>query len=339
MDDARTRIARYLAQAGLPPSSQVVALTGDASDRRYFRVVPPSGRSLVLALHQTPIDAATLPFVNVHTLLARMPLPVPAILGHADADGLLALDDLGNVTLQARLGQASPAERRALYREAVDFLVVLQRRGAELTSDAYLPYGLAFDVAKLTFELDFFVRHFLEAHRGITIGPTARETLDAEWWAIVEELAAEPRVLCHRDYHSRNLMWRDGHLYLIDFQDARMGPDTYDLASLLRDSYVDLADAERDDLVAYFLSATRGAAPADAAEFRRRFDLMSVQRNLKALGTFGYQAAVRANEAYLESVPRTLDAIADNLGRYPRFGRLRETLGAMLPELRPTRGR
>src|SRR5258706_8882845 len=127
--------------------------------------------------------------------------------------------------------------------------------------------------------MQFFVKHFLEAYRGAALTPAAREAIAAELAIIVEELAAEPRVLCHRDYHSRNLMLHDGSLYIIDFQDARMGPDTYDLASLLRDSYVDTADRELDELVAYFL-ALKGLP--DAAEFRRRFDLMSLQRNLKA---------------------------------------------------------
>ena len=86
--------------------------------------------------------------------------------------------------------------------------------------------------------------------------------------AIVETLAAEPRVLCHRDYHSRNLMLHDGRLYIIDFQDARMGPDTYDLVSLLRDSYVDLPEQTVDELIAYFL-ALKGRRPGDDGEFRR----------------------------------------------------------------------
>src|SRR4029434_919300 len=96
---------------------------------------------------------------------------------------------------------------------------------------------------------------------------------------IVRELAAEPPVLCHRDYHSRNLMLHESQLYIIDFQDARMGPDTYDLVSLLRDSYVDLPEQTVDELIAYFL-ALKGV-PGPDADFRRRFDVMALQRNLK----------------------------------------------------------
>ena len=100
--------------------------------------------------------------------------------------------------------------------------------------------------------------HFVEGYRGVGLTAAERGALTAEWAAIVEELAAEQRVLCHRDYHSRNLMLHDGSLYIIDFQDARMGPDTYDLASLLRDSYIDITDAEVDDLIAYFLALRSG---------------------------------------------------------------------------------
>ena len=113
---------------------------------------------------------------------------------------------------------------------------MLQRRGSELSSSDSPPYGIAFDVEKLTWELEFFTKHFLEAYRGVAIADGARQALAAEWRTIAEELASEPRVLCHRDYHSRNLMLHDNQLYIIDFQDARLGPDTYDLVSLLRDS-------------------------------------------------------------------------------------------------------
>jgi aminoglycoside/choline kinase family phosphotransferase len=144
---------------------------------------------------------------------------------------------------------------------------------------------------------------------------------------IVQELAADPRVLCHRDYHSRNLMLHDESLYIIDFQDARMGPDTYDLASLLRDSYVDIPDRDLDELLAYFLALSGRQSDGHAGEFRRRFDLMALQRNLKALGTFGYQTATRRNPVYIQYIPRTLRYARVNLAKYPRFARLRELPG------------
>jgi aminoglycoside/choline kinase family phosphotransferase len=260
-----------------------------------------------------------------------MPVPVPAILGHSDADGVLALQDLGDVTLQAHLGAAAPTEHAKLYRQAVAFIEVIQRRGAELASEAPVPYGIAFDLEKLMWELEFFTRHFVEGYRGVSLTASERTALTDEWAAIAGELASEPRVLCHRDYHSRNLMLSGGSLYIIDFQDARMGPDTYDLVSLLRDSYVDLTYRELDDLLAYFL-ALKGHA--DAEEFRRRFDLMALQRNMKALGTFGYQTVNRRNTVYIQYMPRTLRYARTTLEKYPRFARLRELLATHVEELR-----
>lgn len=328
----RDRIDRYLAESGLAASAvRVVPLTGDASDRRYFRIITPDGPSTVVALHADAIDFASLPFASVARLLQQVPLPAPAILGHSDTLGVVALQDLGDVTLQAHLGAASPAQHHALYRQAVSFIELLQRRGAELASGDYPPYGITFDVEKLTWELNFFVRHFLEAYRGAALGDDDRSKLNEEWAAITHELAAEPRVLCHRDYHSRNLMLHNGSLYIIDFQDARMGPDTYDLASLLRDSYVDISDRDLEELIAYFL-ALKGLT--GAAEFRRRFDLMSLQRNLKALGTFGYQTTTRRNPVYIQYIPRTLNYARMTLKKHPRFARLRELLAAHVDELR-----
>ena len=316
-------------------ASHVVPLTGDASDRRYFRIVPRTGPTFVLALHAAPFDYATLPFVNVAELFAALPVPVPRVIGEAADLGVLALDDLGDVTLQAHVGSASAVAHAALYRRAVGFIEVLQRRGRELEDARYVPYGIAFDHDKLMWEMDFFVKHFLEGFRGVVLAPSAREALRAALGELVAELAAEPRVLCHRDYHSRNLMLRDDELHIIDFQDARMGPDTYDLASLLRDSYVDLPAGALEDLLAHFLALRGGAV--DHQQFRRRFDLMALQRNLKALGTFGYQTAARGNPVYLQYIPRTLEYARGTLYKYDRFARHRELLAPCVPEFRERR--
>jgi hypothetical protein len=330
----RARIDQFLSDAGLEArSARVVPLTGDASDRQYFRILLREEPSQVLAVHPGPMTFETLPFVNVARLLGAMPVPVPRMLHHSDALGIIALEDLGDVTLQAHVGAAPATEHAAIYRQAVGFLTTIQRRGRELTSPAYISYGIAFDVEKLTWELQFFTRHFLEAYRGAVLSQAAREALAAEYAAIAEELASEPRVLCHRDYHSRNLMVHGGSLYIIDFQDARMGPDTYDLASLLRDSYVDFTQTQVDELIAFFL-AKRGAAADDDRDFRRRFDLMALQRNLKALGTFGYQTTARGNTVYIQYIPRTLNYVRANVARYDRFARLREILADHLEELR-----
>jgi aminoglycoside/choline kinase family phosphotransferase len=332
--DARARIDRYLDESGLRlRAAKVVPLTGDASDRRYFRVLLRDEPSQVLAVHPGPVAFDSVPFVNVARLLSAMPVPIPRILDCADALGIMALTDLGDVTLQAHVGAASPAQHEALYRQAVTFINTIQRRGRELASPTYVPYGIFFDVEKLTWELQFFTKHFLEAYRGAVLSDASRAALAEEYAAIATELASEPAVLCHRDYHSRNLMLHQNSLHIIDFQDARMGPDTYDLASLLRDSYIDFSDRQVDALIAFFL-AQRGASKAEDTDFRRRFDLMALQRNLKALGTFGFQTTSRGNTVYIQYIPRTLNYARANLTRYERFGRLRSLLAEHLEELR-----
>jgi aminoglycoside/choline kinase family phosphotransferase len=338
-EDVRNRIDAFLASTELKTrGATVVPLSGDASDRRYFRVLLRDEPAQVLAVHPGPINFDALPFVNVAKLLSEMPVPVPRILGHSDQLGIIALQDLGDVTLQAHLGAASPAQHAALYRQAVSFIDTLQRRGAEMASPDYVPYNIAFDVEKLTWELQFFAKHFLEAYRGAQLSAASCDALAAEFAVIAEELASEPRVLCHRDYHSRNLMLHDESLYIIDFQDARMGPDTYDLVSLLRDSYVDFTEAQVDAFIAFFLALRSGRPDGDGLsdheEFRRRFDLMALQRNLKALGTFGFQTTSRQNTVYIQYMPRTLNSARANLVRYSRFARLTTLLAEHLDELR-----
>ena len=329
--EQRDRIELYLQRSGLASKApRVVPLTGDASDRRYYRILVADSPSIVLSLYSAPFEFDKLSFVNVAALLSKMPVPIPNVLGHAEDIGVLALEDLGDVTLQAHLGAATPAEHAALYRQAVALIATLQRRGAELSSPDYLPYGIAFDVEKLTWELDFFIKHFIEAYRGVTIAQQDRDELRREFAILIQALASEPRVLCHRDYHSRNLMLHHDRLYIIDFQDARMGPDTYDLVSLLRDSYVDLPDQTVDELIAYFL-ALKGHNGTEAA-FRERFDLMALQRNLKALGTFGYQTTARRNPVYIQYIPRTMRYVRNNLENLPRYARLHELLAAHVEE-------
>ena len=332
VDSFQDRVEEYLGRNGQRDRGvRVVPLTGDASDRRYFRLIEPDGQTSVLAAYPAAFDD-TLPFLNVTRLLAQMPVPVPDIRDEAPDLGLLLLEDLGDVTLQAHLGLASTEEHGQLYREAVRLIAALQRRGAALASDVFLPYGVAFDEAKLGWEMEFFLKHYLLGYRGVPLDDATLDAIRVELRLLVERLAAEERVLCHRDYHSRNLMLHRQQLYLIDYQDARLGPDTYDLASLLRDSYVDLSDSMVNWLLAYFLALT--GRPDSEAAFRERFDLMSLQRNLKALGTFGYQTLAKQNPVYIQYMPRTLRYVRTNLARYRSFGRLHDLLAAHVDELR-----
>ena len=324
------RVAEYLRRQGMDPlATRVARLHGDASNRCYVRLTPREGPSMVVAVHPKPFVADALPAITVGALFERMAIPVPAVIGQAGDLGILALEDLGDQTLQDWL-TVPAGDPTSLYREAVDLIARMQQNFAGLRGEGSLPFTLAFDISKLTWELAFFQSEFLLAYRHVAITPAVAEALREELSTIAEELAAEPRVLCHRDFHSRNLMVHRNRLVVIDFQDARMGPATYDLVSLLRDCYVDLSP----DLVAVTTGHFLDAVPSErSADFGRRFDLMSVQRHLKALGTFGHQIAVTGQPGFAAYVPRTITHLRRTLHAYPRFGRLLELLAPYLPTL------
>ena len=325
------RARQWVARAGLYPGMRLQSLPGDASDRRFIRAQPTDGRSRVLVVHVDPIDPATLPLVRVAELFTALGVPVPEVLATAADLGIVVLEDLGDTTLEDALASASAAVRAARYEEAVGLIAVIQRGGRRPVSTDYPAFRLAFDVATLTSELGFFVEHFLIGHRGCAISPAVQSVLDAEFLTLAREMTAEPLVLCHRDFHARNLMMHDGHLHVIDFQDARMGPDTYDLSSLLRDAYVEIDAQLVDHLINHY---RRLMDVPDGDEFRHRFDRTALQRNLKALGTFGYQVSVRGKTRYRDAVPRTLSYVRDTTRRDPRYNRLHDVLADLLVELR-----
>ena len=308
---------------------ELEAISGDASARRYFRLRDGAATS-VLSLYPEAFDAESAPFVVIRGLFAAWGLPVPEILDQDAARGVLLLQDLGDVTLQEALPGASAEQRTELYREALEQIAVLQREAGRAPQRAAC-FSIAFDIEKLSWELHYFLKHFVEGLRGADLTVEDRSTLSEAFHRLSQEIASWPRVLTHRDFHSRNLMLHGGRLFCIDFQDARMGPVTYDAASLLRDSYVALPEA----FVAERLEEFRQkASPAEAREsYARRFELMSVQRNLKALGTFGYMAMVRRNEVYLPHVPRTLSHARRNLARHPELADLRRVLARHIEEL------
>ncbi len=328
-DGLLARMERYLQQAGVNPADVHLArLAGDASSRVYFRATHADQSSRLFVLHPTAFTPEALPQIMVGHLFTQLDIPIPAVLDAAGELGLLVVEDLGDVTLHAWMaGGRSP---EGLYTEAVDLIVRLQNAPTP-ADQAQLPFSLAFDVPKLTWELDFFRSEFLEAYRQIRLDSSHGRALTEELGRLATALAGEPRVLCHRDYHSRNLMVRDAGLVVIDFQDARLGPATYDLVSLLRDCYVELPDPLSERLLNRFLTL---APRQDDAGFLARFDRMSIQRHLKALGTFGHQVAIRGRTSFSEPIPRTLGYLRRTLHGDVAHGRLLELLAPVLPELR-----
>ncbi len=306
-DDPMKRAERYVRRRF--DGATVAPLVGDASNRAYYRVVLDGGQSRVLALLPEAFDPETLPFLNVHELLRAIPVRVPQVFDVSGELGILLLEDLGDTLLQDAVEAADDARKKALYREALDLLARIQTRGAEIASDRYLPFRIAFDEEKFEAELQFFREHFLEGLRGAVLTADERLELDEAFKTIASGLCRQPFVLCHRDFHARNLMLESGELVLIDFQDARRGPRAYDLVSLLNDSYVGHDPGLVREMTAYFENAV-------GEEVAGEYDLAALQRNLKALGTFGFQIARRKNTVYERYLGRTLELVRANIERH-----------------------
>ena len=193
----------------------------------------------------------------------------------------------------------------------------------------------SFDVPLLMWEFDHFLEYGIVARNGKPLPGEDATAIKREFGWIAELLAGQPRVFTHRDYHSRNLMVDGRRIGVIDFQDALMGPATYDVASLVRDAYIQLDEVLVDDLVGYYLDqlADRRFVWTDRAAFRRLFDLTSIQRNLKAAGRFVYIDRVKGNPKFLADIPRVLSYVKRNLKKYPELDTLRRHLSPHVPEL------
>ena len=210
---------------------------------------------------------------------------------------------------------------------AVAMLPVLQEEGTRRLPAGHPAGASALDQERFLFELKFFREHYIEGLRGLRLGGNESRALDLFLASLATAAAAPPRVLCHRDFHSRNLLVQNGRLRLVDFQDARLGPPAYDLVSLLRDSYAVLPERFRERLFLAFVEMRRDSLP-DTARFRRDFDVVALQRNLKAIGTFAYQAVVRKKDHYLPYIPPTWDYVFETLQKLPEWASVAPLLTA-----------
>jgi aminoglycoside/choline kinase family phosphotransferase len=300
-------------------------LAGDASDRQFYRLLfngkPESAIMMKLA---KPESGPDLPYIAIGRYFKEIGLPVPEIYHYDGQHGFLFLQDSGEKSLFDEM--AATGYERSYYQQAIDLLLLLQGEGSRRCDKNWL--SLAFDEEKFLWELNFFVEHTIEGYLKQSISNTDRSAFQQEFKNLIRPVLAPPMVLTHRDYHSRNLLLDNGHLTIIDFQDARWGPCQYDLASLLRDSYVKLTEEEVTMLVEYYLERRQqhGNEAIDRENFRRLFDWMSVQRNLKAIGTFTSQLNLRQNDFYLRFIPPTAAYVRENCRKYRELEPLAELL-------------
>jgi aminoglycoside/choline kinase family phosphotransferase len=289
------------------PGSAIEPMAGDASSRRFVRLVLPDGATRIGVDYGRPFEGET-DDVRMSRLFLEAGLPVARVLAVGPDPGCLLMEDLGRVTLWdevRRRGTTGDPRIAVLYGRAVRLAARVAVRGTPVLARSSRRDGPVLDAGRFRFEMDFFLEHYIGGLLGRRPERELRRALGR-----LADLAAETPgpVLCHRDFHSRNLVVAgDGSLGMVDIQDARWGPDTYDLASLVRDAYVELSEEEVRALVAAYLEHLEPAGGGGA--FRERLEVVALQRMIKALGTFGYQVTVRGAAAYLEAVPGTLRRI------------------------------
>lgn len=301
-DERRVLLDAWLPQALGAAPCRVAPASEDASFRRYFRVWHDGGT--VIAMDAPPGKEDLGAYLRVAGLLAATGVNVPRVLAADAGLGFLLLTDLGDRRYLDALCAGDDPE--PLYRDALDALVRLQSRAPEAARQ--LP---EYDRARLHDEMELFPAWFVQRHLGLQVSGAERAMLDTTFDLLSRSALAQPAVLVHRDYHSRNLMvCAPANPGILDFQDAVRGPISYDLVSLLKDCYITWP---RDRLLGwldlYLARAARaGLAPgAGREEFVLAFDLMGLQRHLKVLGIFARLWYRDGKCGYLADLPRVLD--------------------------------
>ncbi|OGT20343.1 MAG: aminoglycoside phosphotransferase [Gammaproteobacteria bacterium RBG_16_57_12] len=310
-------------RADLRPASS------DASFRRYFRF---HDRGIGYIVMDAPTDKEDIrPYIHVAELMLAIGLHVPEILARNPGQGFLLLSDLGTSDYLSRLTGESV---NGLYGDALEALMRLQLQGA--ASAGELP---DYDEALLQREMRLFPEWYLGTHLGITPDANSTAVLEQTFALLCRSALEQPRVFVHRDYHSRNLMVTpENNPGILDFQDAVHGPVTYDLVSLLRDCYVAWPREQVERWVMDYLGQMHRRQylrDCDEQQFLRWFDLMGVQRHLKAIGIFARLNHRDGKPGYLKDIPRTLGYVIEVCSRYPELAAFREFLAA---QVRPRLG-
>lgn len=343
-------------QLGAPINEiNITQLTGDASTRVYFRAEALDA-SVIITLYGEPFDesqraadrlrnmeasnpSARLTFasdpcahIEVTGLLLEAGLPVPRVLSASGADAAMFIEDVGDVRLQDWLADRQKEDIAEAYKAAVELIVKIQEVTDLAESSGSICSQLAFDEAKLKWELGFFFANYFNRYLKVKLDPATSNGVQADFKAICSELSARPRVLTHRDYHARNLMVKGEQIIIIDYQDARMGPASYDLASLLYDPYMSIGDDLIEEMIERFieLKAVSKRPLEDKEGFRAELSMMIVQRMLKAIGTYSYQAAVMNNTTYVGYIDPAIERAIAAMKKLDRF----QTVGELLEKTR-----
>jgi aminoglycoside/choline kinase family phosphotransferase len=299
----------------------VMALAGDASSRRYMRIIW-GDKSYVLMVWDPFVDDGKYPFLNVLSHFAKHKVNVPTVKAKAPELGLVLLEDLGDLTLERKFWE-NQNQLLALpyYKLAIDEILKIHYAASDDRKAPCVAFQVEFNVEKLLWEMNYGLEHLIEKLCKVKLTSTDKSALRDIFTDICTVLDKEPKHICHRDYHSRNIMLKLGKTYVIDFQDARMGPIQYDLVSLVHDSYVDMNDVLRGEILEYYLSESKrfrkSALSRDA--FYAIFRLQMIQRCFKACGSFASFYNMREDLRYLKYLKPTITKVARVLEDYPQY--------------------
>ena len=305
---------------GAVPPATLTAASSDASFRRYFRW-EGEGRTFIV-MDAPPPQENCKPFVDIAHLLAKSGINVPKIYAEDLTQGFLLLNDLGRKTY---LDVINAENADALFADAFDALLAYQ----QLPMDAPLP---SYDVALLRRELELFPEWYVRRHLGVEMSPAQLGMWQRVSDLLIDSALAQPKVLVHRDYMPRNLMYSELNPGVLDFQDAVYGPVTYDVTCLFKDAFLSWPEERvRGWLLTYWQAAGKLGIPVQAEfeDFLRASDLMGVQRHLKVIGIFARICHRDGKPRYLADVPRFFAYIDTVLARRPELAELAELLASL----------
>lgn len=322
------RFKQFLETRQCSPDYQL--LTADASTREYFRF-EWKGAPAVACVYPEPFDPNEQSYLDVTNLFLTAHLPVAEILD-VDGDlGVIVLEDLGDLILRTVLNDETEEEDSRLLREAITLIARIQTATNLAFETNSIASRLKFDSEKLLWELNFFKEHYFTTYKRKSLSDSDDAALTAEFTELANDLESCATVLCHRDFHAANLMLdKQNKMRIIDHQDARIGSPAYDLVSLLLDRITELPSPEfLAEKRRYFLDVRRtlGLPKIDEGEFASEFRLQTLQRCLKAAGTFSYQSAVRGKTYFIPFILpmfRIVVRSGSNLDRFPNLLRILE---------------
>lgn len=323
MSDFLSRLEQFLSQR--TEEAAIQQLTPDASTREYFRIGWRGGSAIACVYPEAFVESEQ-SYLDVTRLFLSAALPVAEVLDFDEKLGVIVLEDLGDRILRDEMQDCTDARREELIVGAIDLIPRIQAATAKAFETGSIASKLKFDSEKLLWELEFFKEHYFTTFKKQPLTPEMDAALTAEFVELCTELESKARVLCHRDFHAANLMLdRNGDLRIIDHQDARIGSAAYDLASFLLDRVTEPPTAEwLADKRRHFLGerVQLGLEPLDEIEFAEEFRLQTIQRCLKAVGTFSFQSVNRGKTYFVPFIKPMFQIVlraVDNLGRFERL--------------------